>query len=56
MVFSKKTVQVTHLKAGKRNTKRKMEQTENKTKMADISPNISIITLNGDDLKTPIKR
>lgn len=53
MAFSK-NVQVTYLQAGKRNTKRK--KTENKVKMADLSPHISIITVSGDGLKTPIKR
>lgn len=39
-----------------RKKKHKKKKTENKMKMADLSPNISIITVSGDGLKTPIKR
>lgn len=39
-----------------RKKEHKKKKTENKMKMADLSPNISIITVSGDGLKTPIKR
>lgn len=55
-MYSKKKVQVNHLKATKRNQNKTEDKQETKITVADLNTNISIITLNGDGLKTPIKR
>lgn len=53
-----KNVQIPHRKARKVkecNKKQKEQRHKKKNKMADLSPNLSIITLNVYGLNTPIK-